>query len=271
MESEHQADHLSEQAESDPASQPGSRPEHTEGWVYAETARICLNRFSTLFIVNAVFVIPAQWLLIRSVDHGMAWLAGVGAVLQCVAAALCMHVALGYKEGSTSSGFALVKQFPTRRLAKVAGAFVLILLCNLIVKWVFDHLVPPFTTALVFMILASGWIFFDIRVLLFLAAVVVEGKGPLESLFRSWEVVKGGSWWVLWIAAVFPVLAFVGAYRIPEVGPFVADLLLLPFVAVSHLVIFLRLRDGAPSWWLGTTHRGVNTSASWSLRDGAAS
>lgn len=55
-------------------------------------------------------------------------------------------------------------------------------------------------------------IFLVVALLLYIEAIIVEGKGSVGSLVRSWELVRGNWWWVFCIAIVLLVITSVTAW-----------------------------------------------------------
>ncbi len=91
------------------------------------------------------------------------------------------------------------------------------------------------------------------------AVVMLERRGPLQALERSWELVRGNGVRVFWIVIVAGILAGVGAAVINAVLGAVlsgflqvwlttafANTLTAPFVALAWTLMYFHLRPGRP-------------------------
>lgn len=86
--------------------------------------------------------------------------------------------------------------------------------------------------------------------------VVLEGKGPIQALGRSQELVKGNGWNVLGVALIVFVLIFGASFVAGLVGEllgggiatailgFVAIVAVAPLGALALSVLYFQLRDG---------------------------
>ena len=251
---------------------PGDRPP-TPGSrlpprVFEITWEIYRRRFGALILWNTLLLIPATWIFSltggseeeRAVDVG-AWLINLGGTLfMCIGAALCMQVAMGYLTRGSLRDFATVRAFSVERLGRVVGTVLLaegVLFGFVVLATIIGGAIGSVLLAIpgLGVLLAIGVVLgvgvlsavVTVRWLLFLPVTVVENKGPVASLDRSWRLVKGRSWWTLGMAGIVPVvylfLTVLLLFWIPlEIGLIVGLVLVIPFLAVWQMVVYLELR-----------------------------
>lgn len=115
--------------------------------------------------------------------------------------------------------------------------------------------------------LIVGAIYVSVRLWVSAPAVVVEDRGPVDAVRRSWGLVKGNWWRMLGITIVTSLIATIGALllAIPVeavaasaesgplslVGQFIIDTVTMSFQALTATLLFFDLRArhaAAPGW-----------------------
>ena len=89
-------------------------------------------------------------------------------------------------------------------------------------------------------------IFLSIKLLYFEQAILLNGKGAVESLKMSWNVSRG-NWWrvfalVLLISLISLMIVFPVNFFDRHIADFVASSLIVPFVAASYTKSYLQLK-----------------------------
>ena len=117
-----------------------------------------------------------------------------------------------------------------RKALSLIGAFILILLA-LVIPLILSVVITGLPLLLFLLVI---WFFVT-------ETIMVEGKGPIQALGRSRELVKGTWWRVFGIAVVFVLMSFglfvVGAIPAAIIGFFSSSVGGVLFTAVSILVV----------------------------------
>lgn len=223
------------------------------------------QRFVPLVLVSATSAVPAGWLyyLAGEPEPGDvgAWLIDLGgAMFQCLGAAMCIHVAWLHLRGARSSGLSLIRSFALPMLGGVVGSVVLVELVFLglwlLVGLVLVVLEPMLSVTLFWAVLLAvglfggvfiGTTFLGVRWLVFIPALVAENLGPLQSLGRSWRLVKDRGWWTFGVGVLLPGLLALGTmlmvFWIPwGIGLVFWVLAVTPFLATWCVAVYLDLR-----------------------------
>ena len=145
-------------------------------------------------------------------------------------------------------------QFALRRLAVLLGATAIaemalfgieIVVIGVTVAAAF--LFPPLAI-LGFLAAIVIPIYLLIRWSLIWPVVLLEGEGPVRSLSRSTELVRGNWWRVFGIMVVFFIMLALMSLilsfsigKVPIAGPFVVNILLAPILSVLHLQLYLEV------------------------------
>jgi hypothetical protein len=204
------------------------------GHFYASFAKVFVPELAGILIVQFVVDTLLTGMLTAVIGHSVlgrqvtiaeAWQLARPRLLAVIGSVLLEGLLiLGLLAAGVIPGLLLI-------LAHVTALGVLLMVVSLIAAFVFIAI-------------------FSVRFALATPAVVLEGKGPRESLVRSWRLVKGSSWRVLGITLLTSVII-----------TFAGFILELPFDIISRVAGSYSHGGGLSLGFGGTTVIGILITA----------